>query len=245
MKKPLIILLTLLSSFYGMAQDSAVVCKYHAWGFYPTVTYYQMNFTKLNSAPWMLGKPKNNELMIGAGVNYGNPANYYFSADFSLDALTVQASSGSFGDVPTVNISYTSLRFGLNGYYPLIKKVKYGVYANIGTSFERVSLLSENLNAKKADDTISVFENFNLNQNLLLNGGLSFYFYNKKFGFATGLLAVRVGYNWAPIKPAPFTWYDYNGNSRTQSNPDVSFDGYYVGIVLNIWFTNNVVCKFR
>ena len=241
----LILILIVIAAVRGIAQDSTVVCKYHAWGFYPSATYYRMNFNNINAAPWMLGKPKNDELMVGAGVNYGNPANYYFSADFAFDVLTVQASSGSFDDVPTLNLSYTSFRFGLNGYYPIIKKYKYGVYANVGTSFERVSLQSENLNAKNADDTITVFENFTLKQNLLLNGGLSFYFYNKKFGFATGLLAIRVGYDWAPLKPSAFTWYDYYGNTRIQSSPQVSFDGYYAGIVLNIWFTNNVVCKFR
>jgi hypothetical protein len=245
MKKQYVILFIIFSSLNIMGQDTGVVCRYHAWGFYPCITYYQMNFTNINSAGWMIGRPKNTQVMVGAGANYGNPTSFYVSGDISFDVLTVQAASGSYGVDPTVDISYASLRLSFNGYYPLIKKVKYGVYANIGTSFERISLLSENENTKNSEDTITVFENFTLSQNLLVNGGLSFYFYNKKFGFATGLFALRLGYNWAPLKPSDFNWYNYDGNTRTQTNPSISFEGFYAGIALNIWFTNNVVCKFH
>jgi hypothetical protein len=244
MKKKIIIFATFLFAGNLMAQDTAIKCNNWAWGLYPCVNYYNLNFTNLNTKGWMLGRPRNNEIMMGAGVNYGSPDNFYASADFSKDILTVGDISGTFNNYPSVIVSYYSYRLAINGYYLIIGKKKLGVYLNLGTSFEKVFIHSENYKQSNTQDTISVFEDINLRQNFLMNGGLSVYLYNKKYGFATGVIALKAGYDWAPLSPSAFTWYEYSSNTRTRVNPMVSFSGFYLGIVFNIWFFKNPKCSF-
>jgi hypothetical protein len=245
MKKQVTILAIILSACNLIAQDTAIKCKKYAWGFYPCVTYYNVNLTSINNQGWMLGRPKNNQIMVGAGANCGNPNCFYASADFSVDVLTLGETSGAFEDSPSINVSCYGYKLSLNGYYKLIGLKKLGVYANLGTSFENIYIHSQNYKPSGAQDTISVFEDFNLRQNFLMNGGLSVYFYDMKSGYATGVIALKAGYDWAPFSPSAFTWYDYNDNTRTRTNPIVSFNGFYAGIVFNIWFVKDSKCSFH
>jgi hypothetical protein len=245
MKKYLIPLACLLSSFYAIAQDTAIECKHYAWGVYPCLTYYHMDFKQINSVKWMLGRPNNNQLMIGGGVNYGNPGSFYVSADFSTDILHEREASGAFGSNPVINVDCYSYRLSINTYYLLLGTKNIGFYGNLGTSFERILLYSENHNTVNPTDTFSTFENCSLKQNFLLNGGISLYFYNKKLGFATGVLAFKAGYNWAPMRPSVSSWYTYDGNTKTEGNPVISFNGFYMGIMLNVWVIKNNKCAFH
>jgi len=187
----------------------------------------------------MLGRPENNQVMLGAGANYGNPHSFYASVDFSTDILTIGDVSGNSGTYPYVNVSCYSYRLAINGYYLVIGMKKLGVYINLGTSFENIYIHSQNYKASGTVDTVSVFENFNLRQNFLMNGGFSVYFYDMKSGFATGVIAIKAGYDCTPFSPSAFTWYEYNGNTRMRTYPAVSFNGFYSGIVFNIWFIKN------
>ena len=239
MKKLIIILAAFLIPYNIIAQDTLLECKKNAWGFYPSVTYYNVNFSNINTTGWMLGRPRNNQVMTGAGVNYGNPNGFYASADFSVDVLTLGEVSDTYSNYPSINVSCYNYKLSINGYYLLAGLKKLGIYTNIGASFENIYIHSENYKPSGPTDSNSVFENFNLRQNFLLNGGLSLYFYNMRSGTATGTIALKAGYDWAPISPSAFNWYDYNGNIRTKTAPSLSFNGFYAGIVFNIWFNGN------
>jgi hypothetical protein len=205
------------------------------WGVFPTLTYYHMDFKNINSDSWMLGRPENSELMIGGGVNYGNPGGFYISTDFSTDILYERESSGAFGSIQAINVSCYIYRLSINTYYLLIQTKKVGIYGNLGASFERIFLNSENHNTVNSLDTFTVFENSTLKQNFLLNGGFLIGFHKKKMGFATGSVAIKFGYNWAPLKPSVSSWNKFDGNKKTEESPAISFNGFYAGIVINVW----------
>ena len=183
--------------------------------------------------------------MVGGGVNYGNPDNFYASADFSTDVLYEGEVSGPFANIPAINVSCYSYRLATNAFYLLIGTKKYGLYGNLGTSFERILLRCENHNTINPTDTFTVFENCTIRQDFLMNGGISVYFYNKKLGFATGVLAIKAGYEWAPFMPSSSGWYEFNGNTKTEVKPAISFNGFYIGIALNVWCIENAKCAFH
>jgi hypothetical protein len=239
MKKTILVLAVLLTAHNIIAQDTAIEYKRNTWGFYPCVSFYNIHLTNINSRGWMLGRPRNNQVMVGAGVNYGNPDKFYASADFSVDVLTLGEESGAYSNYPSINVSCYNYKLSINGYYLLIGLKKLGIYANIGTSFQNIYIHSESYKSSGSTDSNTIFENLNLRQNFLMNGGLSVYFYDMKSGIVTGTIALKGGYDWAPLSPSAFTWYNYSGNTRTTATPCVSFNGFYAGIVFNIWFTRS------
>jgi len=193
----------------------------------------------------MLRRPGDNELMSGFGVNYGNPRLFYASVDLTSDILHEDQTSGRFGSIPAINVECYNYRLSVNTYYAFVRTQRYGVYGNLGTSFERILLRSENHNTTNTTDTFTVFENSVIKQNFLLNAGLSLYFYDKKMNFSTGTLAIKIGYDWAPAKASITSWYEYDGNTKKVGSPAISFNGFYIGLVLNIWHTPHPKAKLH
>ena len=226
-----IVILIILSSVKAYSQEAN---KSFSIGIFPCAIIQQSNFTDINGEGWMAGEPPNLRFMWSGGINAGNPDKIFASAYF----VTCRTSNeGTFSGY-SVSASFYQFSYGISIHYAICDIGHLKLFAAAGINYSTINILSKSKDGMPIGDTITLFENTTINQNLHINAEVSISIPVFKANQDHSLipLELKMGYDFLASQPTNYNWYSYGGgNTKTISKPSINLSGFYAGIGINVW----------
>jgi hypothetical protein len=174
----------------------------------------------------MLGLPKNAQILpLGGGLFFGKVNKMCGSVEFSSGWKNIQ---GKFDTLQNMRVQLNHFRYGANFWYNLRFKPPYAVYAGAGGWMSQMKVVSKDLSFGAAD-TITVFENATIKQNIMLFAGAMVTFFKETYSGDYGA-AIKMGYYY-PVGDA--VWMA--GSTKLAEKPKVSMGGPGITLYLYSW----------